>query len=99
MKASAFLLLLAASSLHAGEKSLFNGKDLTGWEGNPKLWSVEDGAITGKTIALGDIQRGTNGAPLARAGDGGLSLECFGKRWAVDLLERPPVDVAGKPTT
>ena len=57
------------------------------------------GAITGKTIALGYIQRGTNGAPLARAGDGGLSLECFGKRWAVDLLERPPVDVAGKPTT
>ena len=29
--------------------SIFNGKDLTGWEGNPKLWSVEDGAITGKT--------------------------------------------------
>lgn len=29
--------------------SLFNGEDLTGWTGNPKLWSVEDGAITGKT--------------------------------------------------
>jgi hypothetical protein len=33
----------------AAEKQLFNGKDLTGWEGNPKLWSVQDGAITGKT--------------------------------------------------
>lgn len=31
--------------------ALFNGKDLTGWEGNPKLWSVEDGAITGATTA------------------------------------------------
>jgi hypothetical protein len=36
----------------AGEKGflrIFNGKDLTGWEGNPKLWSVKDGAITGQT--------------------------------------------------
>lgn len=40
------ILTLAAS---AEEKQLFNGKDLTGWEGNPKLWSVQDGAITGKT--------------------------------------------------
>lgn len=28
--------------------TLFNGKDLTGWEGHEKLWSVEDGAIVGK---------------------------------------------------
>lgn len=27
---------------------LFNGKDLDGWEGNPKLWSVKDGVIVGK---------------------------------------------------
>jgi Domain of Unknown Function (DUF1080) len=27
---------------------LFNGKDLTGWEGHEKYWSVEDGVITGK---------------------------------------------------
>ncbi len=32
-------------------KSLFNGKDLAGWEGNPNLWSVRDGAITGVTKA------------------------------------------------
>jgi hypothetical protein len=30
-------------------KNPFNGKDLTGWTGNPLLWSVKDGAITGKT--------------------------------------------------
>jgi hypothetical protein len=27
---------------------LFNGKDLTGWEGHKKYWSVEDGVIVGK---------------------------------------------------
>ena len=32
-----------------GFLSIFNGKDLTGWDGNPKLWSVKDGAITGQT--------------------------------------------------
>ena len=30
---------------------IFNGKDLIGWEGNPVLWSVKDGAITGQTTA------------------------------------------------
>jgi type 1 glutamine amidotransferase len=35
----------------AGFKSLFNGKDLTGWDGNPKFWSVKDGVITGQTTA------------------------------------------------
>lgn len=38
-----------AFQLEPGFTSLFNGKDLTGWTGNPKLWSVENGAITGKT--------------------------------------------------
>jgi hypothetical protein len=28
---------------------LFNGKDLTGWTGNPKYWSVVDGVIVGKS--------------------------------------------------
>lgn len=30
--------------------SLFNGKDLTGWEGSAELWKVEDGAIVGTTV-------------------------------------------------
>jgi 3-keto-disaccharide hydrolase len=33
----------------AGMQSLFNGKDLTGWDGDPKLWSVKDGVIHGET--------------------------------------------------
>lgn len=32
-----------------GFKSLFDGKTLERWEGNPKFWSVKDGAITGQT--------------------------------------------------
>ena len=28
---------------------LFNGKDLSGWDGDPRLWSVKDGVIHGET--------------------------------------------------
>ena len=31
-----------------GFKAVFNGRDLTGWEGSPTYWSVEDGCLTGK---------------------------------------------------
>lgn len=40
---------LSAAHAQEGFRPLFNGKDLTGWEGNPELWTVEDGCITGKT--------------------------------------------------
>ncbi len=43
------LLFTSFASAQDGFKSLFNGKDLSGWDGNPELWSVEDGCITGKT--------------------------------------------------
>jgi len=33
----------------SGMKVIFNGKDLTGWDGDPRLWSVKDGAIRGAT--------------------------------------------------
>ena len=36
-----------------GFVSLFNGRDLTGWEGNPALWRVENGVIVGQTTAEG----------------------------------------------
>jgi len=55
--ATAVAILLAgaagatAAEPPAGFKSLFNGKDLTGWEGSPDFWSVQDGVITGKTTA------------------------------------------------
>jgi hypothetical protein len=30
-------------------KCIFNGEDLTGWDGDPRLWSVSNGAIRGET--------------------------------------------------
>ena len=33
-------------------KGLFNGRDLLGWDGDPKLWKVEGGEIVGKTSGL-----------------------------------------------
>ena len=32
-----------------GMAKIFNGTDLTGWEGDPRLWRVENGAIVGET--------------------------------------------------
>lgn len=36
-----------------GFYSLFNGKDLEGWDGDPEIWSVKDGCIVGQTEAEG----------------------------------------------
>lgn len=33
----------------AGMQVLFNGKDLSGWDGDPRLWSVKEGVIHGET--------------------------------------------------
>lgn len=40
-----------AGAAEDGFKPLFNGKDLTGWDGNPEYWSVQDGCITAVTKA------------------------------------------------
>ena len=46
---SHFLLLFIFTSFSLlGEKSLFDGKTLNGWDGNPLHWSVKDGAIVGE---------------------------------------------------
>jgi hypothetical protein len=52
MFATMAALALATTSLFGADfKKLFNGKDLTGWNGNPKFWSVKDGTILGQTTA------------------------------------------------
>ncbi len=33
-------------------KDFFNGKDLSGWDGDPRLWSVENGEIVGKSPGI-----------------------------------------------
>jgi hypothetical protein len=37
------------AALEPGFVSLFNGRDLTNWDGDPRLWSVQDGVIRGQT--------------------------------------------------
>lgn len=47
-------LMVCAASRAADEEgfaSMFNGKDLTGWEGKPGGWWVEDGALTSQSTA------------------------------------------------
>ena len=41
----------AAPQEPAGMQRIFNGKDLSGWEGDPRLWSVRDGVIHVDTTA------------------------------------------------
>ena len=59
MKKTIITLLTAALVLPAlaedkkadekGFEKIFDGKTLKGWKGDPKFWSVKDGAITGTT--------------------------------------------------
>jgi hypothetical protein len=46
---TAFLLFVTLRLMAAEPVSLFDGATLTGWEGDPRFWRVEDGAITGET--------------------------------------------------
>jgi len=52
-------LALLASLATAEETKLFNGTDLTGWEGDPKFWSVQDGAITGVSTPENPVPHNT----------------------------------------
>jgi hypothetical protein len=38
-----------AAPVPEGFVSMFNGKDTTGWDGDPAIWSVKDGVIVGQT--------------------------------------------------
>lgn len=50
--AAVCLASLSAFAFGAEPIQLFNGKDLTGWEGNLELWSVKDGALVGMSPGL-----------------------------------------------
>ncbi len=45
-----------AAGPEKGFKSLFDGKTLNGWDGDPRLWKAADGVITGSTegVTLND---------------------------------------------
>ena len=69
-----------SSETLAGFKSLFNGKDLTGWAGRPQHWSVEDGAITGMTTKEDPAQG--NNFLIAKDGDKNLIVDDFELRFS-----------------
>ena len=54
---AAGMALPAADASEDGFEPLFNGKDLTGWQGDPFLWKVEDGMVVGRSpgIAYNDF--------------------------------------------
>jgi hypothetical protein len=41
-----------AAAVEEGFVPLFNGKDLTGWEGDAKLWLVENGMLIGRSPGI-----------------------------------------------
>jgi hypothetical protein len=53
------LLAPPALASDAGFKPLFNGKDLSGWEGLKEFWSVRDGALTGQTTEQNVLKANT----------------------------------------
>ncbi len=67
MRRLAFTLLVLAAigSAQRGFTPLFNGKDLTGWDGDPRIWKVRNGVLVGSTegVTLTDnsflISKGT----------------------------------------
>jgi predicted RNA binding protein YcfA (HicA-like mRNA interferase family) len=63
-----------------GFKSLFNGKDLTGWAGRTNHWSVEDGAIAGVTSK--DNPAKGNNFIIAKDGDKNLVVDDFELRFS-----------------
>ena len=56
------MFLLARGIVAADEEGfrpIFDGKSLEGWDGDPRLWRVEDGAITGETTTENLAERNT----------------------------------------
>ena len=59
----------------SGMKKLFNGKDLTGWEGDPRLWRVEDGVVIGESTPEKKLK--TNTFLIYRGLDGKAEVKDF----------------------
>jgi hypothetical protein len=73
----------------AGFRPLFNGKDLTGWDGDPSFWKAEDGMIVGETTKENPIKH-ANTFLILREGDKDRTVGDFEFRvtWRF-LADRP----------
>ncbi len=71
-----FVAVLLFQAVGAGGwVSLFNGRDLTGWDGDPTLWRVENGVLVGSTDGVPPIQRNTFLISKEKYSDFVLTLE------------------------
>ncbi len=67
-----------------GFQKLFNGKDLAGWAGRSEHWSVQDGAITGKSTK--DNPAKGNNFLVAKSGDKNLIVDDFELRFSYRIV-------------
>jgi hypothetical protein len=44
---------------HVGFQSIFDGRTLSGWDGDPAFWKVENGAIVGQSTAENPVKENT----------------------------------------
>ena len=51
--------LAAAQDAERGLKPIFNGKNLTGWDGDPLFWKVEGGVLIGRSTEENPCKRNT----------------------------------------
>lgn len=77
-------LCLNAAAAEPGFTRLFNGKDLTGWAGRPEHWSVEDGAITGRTTKEQPAKG--NNFLIAKDGENNLVVSDFELRLSYKIV-------------
>jgi hypothetical protein len=65
-----------------GEKNLFDGKTLKGWNGDPKFWSVQNGSIVGQTTKENPTKGNTfiiwKGGKM-KSGNSGIQYRSFVK--------------------
>lgn len=75
--AMALLLCGMVNAVEAPEGfvALFNGKDLTGWHGDPALWRVDNGEIVGTTDGVPPIENNTFLATKETYGDFELHIK------------------------
>ena len=86
----------------AGFASIFDGKSLAGWEGDPKFWRVENGAIVGEIAPGNEIRENTfliwrGGPAKGVARDFELKLEYRISERGNSGINYRSLVVAGKP--
>lgn len=83
LSAAIFIQTTPLTAQEEGFKSLFNGKDLTGWAGRPNHWSVQDGTITGVTSKENPAKG--NNFLIAKDGDQNLIVDDFELRFSYNF--------------